>query len=352
MNIMAIQLQNDPGKQHGLSLVEILIAITISVVLLAGVEKVFVSSKQTYRVQDALSRVQENARFAADFLTRNIRMAGYSGCNNLSSPVNMVDLDKDGIADPFTEFTTDALMGLEYSDLPVALTSSVSLTAAEVEPNTDVIILMNAAPNENVTLVGNLDVSNANIQLNSAAVGLYQAKDVLIVSDCEDTDIFAATNVSASGSKVTIAHSNTVNTGNFLSKTYGQDAVVLKLDKIAYYIGTNANGNPALFRKRLGNASAMITEELVEGIEDMQFQYGEDLNGDGVANRYVDADTAGINMANIVSVRFGLLVETVEDNIASAPQDYTFKGVTTTPADRRLRRAFYTVTKLRNRGII
>ena len=85
--------------QRGLSLVEIMIAVTISVVLLAGVGKIFVSSKQTYRVQDALSRVQENGRFAADFLSRGIRMAGYSGCNNISDPVNMADLNGDGIAD-------------------------------------------------------------------------------------------------------------------------------------------------------------------------------------------------------------------------------------------------------------
>jgi type IV pilus assembly protein PilW len=338
-------------KQHGLTLVEIMIAITISVVLLAGVGKIFVSSKHTYRVQDALSRVQENGRFAADFLTRSIRMAGYSGCNNISNPVNMVDLDHDGTADPFSEFTTDALIGLEYTDLPIALTSTVSLTAAEVEPDTDVIILMNASPDENVTLVGNLTVSNANVQLDPAAAGLYQADDVLIVSDCESTDVFAAANIST-GSKITIAHSSTNNTGNFLSKTYGEDAVVLRLTKTAYYIATNARGNPALFRKRLDHGTTMITEELAEGIEDMQFQYGEDVNGDGVANRYVDADAAGIDMSRIVSVRLGLLVHTVEDKIATEPQTYTFTGQTTTPADQRLRREFYTVIKLRNRGIL
>jgi len=95
----------------------------------------------------------------------------------------------------------------------------------------------------------------------------------------------------------------------------------------------------------------MTTEELAEGVEDFQIQYGEDTDTDGVANRYVDADLV-TNMANIVSVRFGLLVYTVEDNIATEPQPYTFKGQTTTPTDNRLRRAFYTVAKLRNRGLI
>jgi len=347
-----IKWQTAIVKQHGLTLVEIMIAVTISIVLLAGVGKIFVSSKHTYRVQDALSRVQESGRFAADFLTRGIRMAGFTGCNNLAAPVNMADLNGDGIADGFTDYSTQALAGYEYSDLPVSLTSSVNLTSAEVKPDTDVIVILNAAPSSNVQLVGNLTTVNANIQLAGSAAGLFQANDILFISDCTNADIFAANNVSSGSGTITIAHSNSVNIGNNLSTTYGTNAVVMKMNKIAYYIGTNTNGNPALFRKRLGNGSSMTTEELAEGIEDLQFQYGEDLNGDGVANRYVDANTVGLNMTNVVSVRLGLLIQTVEDNIATQPQSYTFKGVTTTPTDKRLRRSFYADTKLRNRGLI
>ena len=210
---------------------------------------------------------------------------------------------------------------------------------------------MNAEPASNITLVGNLAPTNANIQLSAAATGLFLPNDILMISDCVSTDVFAANNVSGGGT-ITIAHSNAVNIGNFLSKTYGTDAVVLKLTKAAYYIGTNTNNNPALFRKRLGNGAAMVTEELVEGIEDMQLRYGEDLDGDGVANRYVDANAAGIDMGNIVSVRLALLLRTIDDNIAAETPNYTFNGATATATDKRLRRSFYSIVKLRNRGIL
>jgi len=347
-----IQWQSSLNRQSGISLVEIMIAVTISVVLLAGVEKIFVSSKHTYRVQDALSRVQESGRFASDFITKDVRMAGYSGCYQQTAPINMADLNGDGIPDPFADIGTQAVIGYEYGDLPASLTSTVSLTSADVQANTDVIVIMNAAPSDNVQLVGNLTTVNANIQLDAAATGLFQPNDILLISDCTAADVFAANNVSSGSGKITIAHSNSVNIGNFLSKTYGTDAMIMKVNKVAYYIGTNTNGNPALFRKRLGNGSAMITEELAEGIEDMQIEYGEDLTGDGIANRYVDADAAGLNMANVVSIRIGMLVETVDNNIAVQPQDYTFMDTVTTPTDNRLRRAFYTITKLRNRGIL
>ena len=65
-------------RQKGISLIEIMVALTISLVLLAGLIQVFVSSKKTYQVQNSVGRLQENGRFALDILTRNLRQAGYS----------------------------------------------------------------------------------------------------------------------------------------------------------------------------------------------------------------------------------------------------------------------------------
>lgn len=64
-------------RQSGLSLVEMLVALVISLFLIAGVIQLFIGSKQTYRFHDALSRVQENGRFALEAMARDIRMAGY-----------------------------------------------------------------------------------------------------------------------------------------------------------------------------------------------------------------------------------------------------------------------------------
>jgi len=63
--------------QGGLTLIEIMVALLIGAFLLAGVIQIFIANKQTYRVQENLSRIQENGRFAVDYLSRYIRMAGY-----------------------------------------------------------------------------------------------------------------------------------------------------------------------------------------------------------------------------------------------------------------------------------
>ncbi len=68
------------ADQSGMTLVEIMIALLIGVFLLGGILQIFVSGKQTNRMQENLSRLQENGRFAIGFLSRDIRMAGFWGC--------------------------------------------------------------------------------------------------------------------------------------------------------------------------------------------------------------------------------------------------------------------------------
>lgn len=63
---------------RGFTTVELLVAVALSLFLLAGVLQVFVSSKQAYRTNDALARMQESGRFALDMIARDVRLAGYN----------------------------------------------------------------------------------------------------------------------------------------------------------------------------------------------------------------------------------------------------------------------------------
>jgi len=64
-------------NQSGFTLVEVMIAITLSLILIAGVIQIYVSSKESFRVQNELAQVQENQRIAVEFLQRDIRQAGF-----------------------------------------------------------------------------------------------------------------------------------------------------------------------------------------------------------------------------------------------------------------------------------
>jgi len=89
----------------------------------------------------------------------------------------------------------------------------------------------------------------------------------------------------------------------------------------------------------------------------MQVFYGEDTDGDGVANRYVTADVINAPCVALInancwlvatSVRIFLLLRTFDDNITLAPQTYIYNGATVTATDRRLRRVFTASVSLRN----
>ncbi|NOX76095.1 MAG: hypothetical protein GXP17_05670 [Gammaproteobacteria bacterium] len=270
------------------------------------------------------------------------------GCTSISSlsspPLNMADIDNDGVADMVADFTGDGLQGWEPSQLPIILSDTQSLTDAEVRADTDIISIKRAS-NSGARLTGNLTSVNANIQLNTATAGnLFEANDIMLITDCEKTDIFTATSVSNGANTTTVVHSNAANTGNNFSKVYATDAEVMRLVNTVYYVGPNATGEPSLFRQELGNAGVLSTQELVEGVENMQISYGVDTDADRTANVYVDADNVlAADMRLVVSVRITLTLRTLDDTVAT----------TVAPGfdDRRLRRTFTTTVTLRNRVV-
>lgn len=64
--------------QTGLSLVELMVGLALGLVLMVGVLQVFLASRQTYASNEAMSRLQENGRFALELIAANIRLAGYT----------------------------------------------------------------------------------------------------------------------------------------------------------------------------------------------------------------------------------------------------------------------------------
>ena len=89
------------------SLVELLIAMTLGLILLAGMISVFAGNKRSSDLNSAMADIQENARFALDTLARDIRMAGFQGCVDINSgPANLLAATL-----PTDDFHATATMG-------------------------------------------------------------------------------------------------------------------------------------------------------------------------------------------------------------------------------------------------
>jgi len=79
MKVTAKQLSLH-NRISGVSLIELLIAMTLGLILLAGMIAVFSGNKRSSELNTAMANIQENARFALSALGKDIRMAGFQGC--------------------------------------------------------------------------------------------------------------------------------------------------------------------------------------------------------------------------------------------------------------------------------
>ncbi|MFT7413975.1 MAG: type IV pilus assembly protein PilW [Methylophagaceae bacterium] len=329
-------------KEIGFTLIELMIAITLGLLLTAGMIGLFVNSKQTYRVQENLSRMQENARFAMEFLIRDIRMADYSGClrESLSNATN--HLDTAG---------TNYDVNIHLFDNNIAGTNGTA--GANLALDSPDSITIRTAVDSGLSIESPFGPqASANIKV--AAGNTLSQGDVVLISDCTQADIFQISNANPSSGTIVHNTGNSTEPGNTnagiatcpggsahcLSKVYQDDASILRLSSMTYTIQNGIGGMRALFRNG---------DELIEGIENMQIRYGEDANADNTADYFVSAATGGLDMNQVVSIRVSLLVRSLDDNLTTQAQPYTYNTATVTPSDRRFRQVFTSTIAVRNR---
>jgi len=335
-------------RQAGVGLVEIMVAVTLSLILTAGLVHVYTGNKQTYRTQEALSRMQENGRFALDFITRDLRSAGFLGCAGTSTKI----INTLNNASSFNWSFGQIIEGFEATSSsawdrdPVATAGIVS----PYLPARDVLTVRRSLGNP-VQVETHGGINPAGSAPISVAPGHdLQPADVVMVTDCTDAAIFHITGITPNGGNDDIVHGagggSPSNASQALGKDYTTAGAIVELTTSTYYIGTGASGRPALFRKD----GAAVAQELVEGVEDMQILYGIDTNGDRTPNRYVTANNV-TDWGDVVSAEVRLLLQTLDDSLASQPQQYTFNGVLSVSPDLRLRRTFTNTVSIRNRTL-
>lgn len=367
--------------QKGFTLIEVMVAIVIGTILSAAAIALLVNSKSTYEVQDDLARLQENARFAMEMLMRDIRMAGYFGCvDSIDEVTNHVVGSDSSLFD--TRFPIDAVDHDDYSQwYPSGLTIDLPTTITSVTPNidvvdgTDMISLRYMVPDTSITVEEPYAVQPSGALKVTAGADL-EVGEIIAVTDCDKADIFQITNLQTTGSQSNVVHNTgTGSPGNFnngvsgcsganshcLSKTYKENAFIMKLTSVRYFIGEGENG-ASLYRIGLArdpstNALTYIGNEMVEGIEQLQLTYGLDTDGDDVPDVYRTAQNIGAgggNWLDVKAVRIGLVARTIDpmgtatDDFGPALIDINDLQNVAVPNDRRRRRVFTATVQLRN----
>ena len=371
-------------KQSGLTLIELMIALALGLMLSAGALMMFIGNKDTATLQEQYARVQENGRFATDILMREIRPAGFSGCGKDVTITNTLNIGT-GIEDfafsrgvyGYHHNGTNWVVSEDTSNNGTIesgeiTTAPSTLTAVSPLAGTDILMIRTVSGGDcRVQKHNGASVSKSSggscacsrIKCNgpvaasmefSGQCGLADG-DIVMVSDCIDAALFQLTNVNTTSGTTKVVHNTGSSTtpGNCtkqLGKLYVGGSV-MKAQSYIFMIRNNANGDPALYRYNNGTA-----EELVEGVEDMQFVFGEDTDGDNAVDTYVLANQV-LDWDNVISVRLDLMVRSFRDNVLQVNQslglDRNNDGDTTdtgeTVTNRRVKQVFSTTVVLRNK---
>ena len=331
----------------------------IGLTLLGGTASMFVSNKRIYKEQDEMGRLQENARFAMQILTEDIRVAGYSGCSdNIEEIENHVNGMTDD--DELLSFA-NAIEGIESADgLAEASTSTPWLPSGStgqspsIKAGTDAIAVRFLDP---AGISISSPMPNVSAELKVTTVGDLEIGDVIALTDCDSADIMQMTQVQDASNHLQHNTGGALTPGNAtknLLKKYDTDAEVMRFVSRRYFIGTGAYGGPSLFRIENQDATPI---ELIEGVEEMEILYGEDSVGnDQIADVYRTASNVA-GWENVVSVKIALLFRTVlvNQNNPINSSSYTLlagtdQKVFSSFTDRFRRRMVTTTIQIRNRS--
>jgi type IV pilus assembly protein PilW len=346
MRIIFVSLPRVTAK--GFGLVELMIAVALGLLITVGILQVFLGSKDSHRMQKALSEVQQAGSYAIHFLKEDILMAGYMGCASIDS-VNVNILTKTPPSD--LVFDADTIL--------VGVDNLAEGNGLDAVVGSDSITIRRGSI-ASAQLSGDMFSDSASVEVEVNQISAVSG-DYLMISDCLSSDLFRASTIT-SGSDMTIEHGDTVNASASLSKIYRSDAEVYAFESIVYFIKDTGRQNPqggaiyGLFvqRRSLGTGgTAPAAVELIEGVENMQLNYGEDTDADLKVNRYVSA--AGVSSwANVLSVKIELLLSAnsagvVGDSGTVTAQELNFAGARVSNNDGRYRRVLSSVVAIRNK---
>ena len=288
----------------GFSLPELLVAVTIGLLILAGMISLFSHNSKAEAEIERANRQIESGRYAVDLLTNDLGNAGFYGEFDPTLLPNVA-----AVPDPCaaTLAALKAMLPLHVQgfDNGDVLPSCVS----DVRAGTDLVVVRHTR----ACVSGDPNCSG-----NDPAGPLFQA------SLCNNASELGSANP-ADWYALDVDATQLTRHQRDCSTTAGSGtlAVTRRYQTHIYYVANNdqpGDGIPTLKRAELRYTNGQlgfVPVPLVEGVENLQFEYGIDTDGDGAADLYTSApasangcalpDCAAVNWRNVVAVRLHVL---------------------------------------------
>jgi type IV pilus assembly protein PilW len=325
--MMRPQRNGDRVPRHseaGYSLIEVMSALVILAIAMTAVFATFISQQKSFTVQKRVAEMQQNLRQAVEYMSRDIRMAGYGIPDNVIIPNNII---------------------------ATGVTSIRSLYAKDSTAGPDqiyILYLFDMDANQRSTWNTATMASGAGTVTVDNTDGFFPTTgELVIVTDGINAQLFQS--VSKTATALNFGGGVYQGTAN---NTYGlgpPPSTVAKARFVRYYIdNTTDPAHPTLMVDRMGGAAA---QPVAEDLEDMQLTYGTDLNGNGVIDSGEWTPTPA-NLSQVRQVRLQFIARTrlPEAGWSETRPALGNRAAGTTPDGYR-RRTYDIVIDVRNSGV-
>ncbi len=301
---------------QGISMVELLIAMVLGLIVMAGLASIFASSSAARSEMERSSRQLENGRFAMEILADDLRLAGFYGELNVSSLTATTALQDPCSTDPVV-WAQAISVGIQGYDNGA---SAPTCMPSGVKAGTDILVVRRAATCEAgvagcdaaVNGLPYVQVSKCSPE-NVGGPGTGSPYKIGVLGGAVVGQQSVAGIIPLAGFTLNMRNCTT---------TAGIRRYLVRI----YYISTD-NGNgvaiPTLMRLDFTGAGFAVTP-LVEGIEELNIEYGIDIDNDGTPNFYSTDPTtftnAGAcatcnpysNWSKVVTARVSLLSRNID----------------------------------------
>ena len=272
-----------------MTLIEVMVALAIGSFLIIGAVQIYTQSRQSYIINESIAKVQDTASFAMDAIEADLRLA--SNWGRMSRPLGIEGRSVIGDANPNNLPGIPADCGQEW-------------------------VLNLALPVDG-------DNNAYNLPCPPSIASQADSDHLVVRRATVDPVPFEAGRIQLQTTRVqgALFTDGTLPTGFTAADSSTHNLLVS-----SYYVASDSElipGVPALRRIVLrmnGGVPAVIDEEIAPGVENLQVQFGVDVNDDNTVDRYVNPDSgvydpasaAYIPGAKIITARVWLVVRGID----------------------------------------
>jgi type IV pilus assembly protein PilW len=309
--------------QSGVSLIELMVSVLLGLIVVAGLIQVLISNRNAYQIQQGNNFLQQNLRFASDRLGWSIRMADFWG-GVRAQDVQGVLGNGSGASGCNAAWMLAGKPGAAGGGL-FGYDGKATFPLSSCVPNGDYVA------GSDVLVVRYADTDACDVADSATAVS---------TNTCQPSSHYLVTNVGQQATLFAGGGSIPALTGSTRRYVYSYRVEMYYLQPCSNRgdgcsaASDDGNPQPTLMRMRLAADGTMAREPLIDGIEQLQFEYGVpnvDPNDAASAKQVAQYKNAAAMSATdwqqVLAVRINMIARSRERDMALSHADtFTLTG--------------------------